>query len=95
MTSERHAENERGAGAVPNRRVEDALTDLSAYALRLELERYRLGALLAELSNPESSEAERDALMWERDQITEELDAFRLAIAHLYAQVVPAPGDTR
>jgi hypothetical protein len=39
MTRERHAEKQEGAAAVRNRRVHDALTDLSAYALGLNPER--------------------------------------------------------
>ena len=69
--------------AVVNHRVNDALTDLSAYALTLDSERLRLDNRLRELAVIESSVEERHPLLRERDEISEELAALRAAIGAL------------
>jgi hypothetical protein len=69
--------------AVVNQRVNDALTDLSAYALTLDSERLRLDSRLRELAGIESSVEERHPLLRERDEISEELAALRAAIGAL------------
>jgi len=74
----------RGAGL--EERVNDALTDLSAYALRLDIECHRLDARFDELTQRESSAAERKALVRERAEIAEEICAFRGIIAALHEQ---------
>jgi hypothetical protein len=75
----------------PEQRVNDALTDLSAYALSLEAEHRRLEQRLLELAGNESSAAERRAVLRERDEISEELNAFRRAVMALRDQVLPGP----
>jgi hypothetical protein len=67
--------------------VHDALTDLSAYALSLDVERHRVDDRLLELAEIESSVAERRALLRERDAIAEELTALRQTIAAFSDQV--------
>ena len=61
----------------------DALTDLSAYALTLDAERLRLENRLRELAASNSSVEERHPLLRERDEICEELAALRAAIGAL------------
>jgi hypothetical protein len=68
------------AGGV-DQSVHDALTDLSAYTLSLDLERHRLDDRILELAEVESSVAERRALLRERDGVTAELTALRRTIA--------------
>jgi hypothetical protein len=82
-------------GTDTDRRVNDALTDLSAYALTLEGEYHRLERRLVELAGRESSADERRAILRERDEISEELDAFRRAVMALRDQILrrPPPRD--
>jgi hypothetical protein len=75
--------------AVVNQRVNDALTDLSAYALTLDSERLRLDNRLRELAGIESSVEERHPLLRERDEICEELAALRAAIGALREHISP------
>jgi hypothetical protein len=70
-----------------DRRVHDAVTNLSAYALTLEVERKRLDDRLIDLARIESSAADRRALLRERDEIGRELNAFRRAIRAFQADV--------
>ena len=63
-----------------DQRVNDALTDLSAYALTLDVECLRLDDRLLELAQTESLAAERRALLRERNEIAEELTALRRTI---------------
>jgi hypothetical protein len=72
----------------PEPRVYEALTDLSAYALRFDFEVQRLNDRLAELAAAETSAAERRALMRERDEMVEELQAFRGAISAFQRDVL-------
>ena len=67
--------------------MSDALTDLSTYALTLDVECHHLDDRLRELAQTESSAAERRALVRERDELVEELTAFRGAITALSEQV--------
>jgi hypothetical protein len=60
--------------------VHDAITDLTAYALTLDMECHRLDSRLRELLERESSAAERRAVVRERDEIAEKLNALRRAI---------------
>lgn len=73
-------------GADLDERVNDALSDLSAYALRLDIECHRLDARFDELTDQESSAAERRALVRERAEIAEEISAFRRIIVALQEQ---------
>jgi hypothetical protein len=85
---EQHCHSELGSkpGSV-DQNVHDALTDLSAYALSLDLERHRVDDRIRELAEIESSVAERRALLRERDGIVEELAALRRTIAAFSDQV--------
>lgn len=68
---------------VPNERANEALTDLSAYALTLDVECHRLEDRMLELAQRDSSAAERRALVRERAEMAEELNAFRRVISAL------------
>jgi DNA repair exonuclease SbcCD ATPase subunit len=68
-------------------RVNNALTDLSAYALTLDSERLRLDTRMRELARSDSSVEERFALLREHDEILDELDALRAAINALREQI--------
>jgi hypothetical protein len=82
-----HSQRDRPrGGAGLEERVNDALTDLSAYALRLDIECHRLDRRFDELTDQESSAAERRALVQERAEIAEEISAFRRIIAALHEQ---------
>jgi hypothetical protein len=85
---EQHCQSELGPkpGSV-DQSVHDALTDLSAYALSLDLERHRVDDRILELAEIESTVAERRALLRERDGIVEELTALRRTIAAFSDQV--------
>jgi hypothetical protein len=71
-------------------RLHDALTDLNAYAMTLDLERHRVEVRLLELALSGCSGAELRALARERAERTDELRAFRGAIAH-FEQFRPPP----
>lgn len=73
-------------------RVNDALTDLSAYALKLDSECHRLGERVLELATRESSSAERRAVVRERAERAEELSAFRRFIKALARAAAPPAG---
>jgi hypothetical protein len=68
-------------------RVNNALTDLSAYALTLDSERLRIDTRMRELARSESSLEERYALLCEHDEILDELAALRAAIGALREQI--------
>jgi hypothetical protein len=70
-----------------NQRANDALTDLSAYALTLDSERLRLDHRIRELARTDSSAEERYALLCEHDEILDELAALRAAIGALREQI--------
>jgi hypothetical protein len=92
MQAKRHSQGAPDLGVDwPDRRVNDALTDLSAYALTLEAEHHRLEDRLLELAGNESSTAERRAVLRERDEISEELNAFRRAVTALRDQLLRRP----
>lgn len=69
------------------KRVNDALTDLSAYALTLDIECHRLDNRVLELTQQDSSASERRALVRKRDEIADELGAFRQVISELQQQI--------
>jgi hypothetical protein len=68
-------------------RVNNALTDLSAYALTLDSERLRLDTRMRALARSDSSVEERFALLREHDEILDELAALRSAINALREQI--------
>lgn len=61
--------------------MHDALTDLDAYALFLEIQCQRLERGVIELASAGLSDAECLAQLRERAQMAEELTAFRSAVA--------------
>ncbi|HTP22275.1 MAG TPA: hypothetical protein VMJ65_21885 [Solirubrobacteraceae bacterium] len=69
-----------------DKRIDDALTDLRAYALTLDVECHRLGSRVLELAQQDSSTSERRAVVQERDEIADELSAFRQVISELAQQ---------
>jgi hypothetical protein len=71
--------------------ADDALTNLSAYALTLDGECHRLGDRLLELAKTESEAAERRAVLREHEEIEAELRAFRRAVTALREQVAHGP----
>jgi hypothetical protein len=72
-------------------RADDALTNLSAYALTLDGEWHRLSDRLLELAKTESEPAERNAVLREQEEIEAELRAFRRAVTALREQVEQGP----
>jgi hypothetical protein len=69
-----------------DKRVNDALTDLNAYALTLDIECHRLDDRVLELAQQDSSASERRAVVQKRDEIADELSAFRQVISELQQQ---------
>jgi hypothetical protein len=76
-------------------RANDALTNLSAYALRLDAEYYRLNDRLLELAHTEQALAEFGTVLRERDEIAAERDAFRHAVVALREQLPLGPTSGR
>jgi hypothetical protein len=72
-------------------RANEALTNLSAYALGLDVEYHRLDDRLHELANHEAAAAELGAVLRERDDVAAQRVAFRRALTALRAQVAPEP----
>lgn len=70
----------RSSGAELDRRMSDALTDLAAYALNLDIECDRLDKRVGALTEADGSAAELWALLRERAELAEERDEFRGAI---------------
>jgi hypothetical protein len=66
-----------------HRRMDDALTELAAYALLMEVERNRVQQRFMELGAIESSAADRVDLMRQSSEMTEELEAFRVVLTAL------------
>jgi hypothetical protein len=67
--------------------MHDALTDLDAYALLLEIQCQRLERRVIELANAGLSDAECLAQLRERAEMAEELTAFRSAVAAFGGEV--------
>jgi hypothetical protein len=82
-------------GAEAGDRANDALTNLSAYALRLDLEYHRLDDRLFELANAEPAPAELGAVLRERAELAAERDAFRRAVVALRDQLWPVTACDR
>lgn len=97
MPITRHSRRDSGdlvAAESPGReRVYEALTDLSAYALRFDIECHRLDGRLVELASCGSSPAERRALLRERARMEEEGKALRRAIAAFRTAALSAQHD--
>ena len=69
------------------RQMDDALTELAAYALLMEVERNRIQRRFIELGATESSAADRVELMDEASEMGEELEAFRDTLTALADEV--------
>ena len=79
-TKQRSQRNGLSEGERSRKRLDDALTDLSVYALSLDTECRRLDERLLELTKRESSAAECLAVLRERAEVAEEATAFRHAV---------------
>jgi hypothetical protein len=82
-----------GGGA--GERANDALTNLSAYALTLDLEYHRLDDRLMELAKTEPAAAELGSVLRERAELAAEREAFRGAVMALREQLSPIPACDR
>jgi hypothetical protein len=69
-------------------RVYDALTDLSAYALALDGELHRMDDRLLALAQIQSAPEEVQAVLRERDELSEELQALRCVVRAFREQVL-------
>ncbi len=79
----------RSSGADLDQRTSDALTDLAAYALNLDLEYSRLDKRVGKLTLDECPAADLRALLRERAELAEEREEFRGAIAAFWEHVTP------
>lgn len=70
-----------------SKRTSDALTDLAAYALSLDIEYQRLDKRVWELTHERCSGAALSALLHERAELAEERDEFRGAIVAFREQL--------
>jgi hypothetical protein len=75
-------------------RTQDALTNLSAYAMTLDAVYLRLDNRLVELASTESEAAEFQSVLREREEIAAERDAFRRAVTSLRERVHAHCGDS-
>jgi hypothetical protein len=72
-------------GDVDGKRADDAITNLSAYALKLDFEYHRLDDRLLELLKGGVGAAEElRALLHERDELGAAREAFRRSVAALH-----------
>jgi len=71
-----------------NQRIFDALTNLTAYALKLDIEYCRVDKRVGELTQEECSGADLWAVLRERAELAEECQEFRGAIAAFREQFV-------
>jgi hypothetical protein len=74
-----------GGGHIDDR-ANDALTNLMAYALTLDVEYHRLDDRLAELAKSDSRAEEVHAILRERDEVGAQREAFRRSVAALREQ---------
>ncbi len=65
-------------------RADDAITDLSAYALKLDFEYHRLDDRLLELLKGEAAAEELRTVLRERDELGRAREAFRRSVAALH-----------
>ena len=79
----------RSTGGDLDQRTSDALSDLAAYALELDIEYYRLDRRVGELTQERGSAADLWAILSERAELAEECQEFRGVIAALREQVAP------
>ena len=69
---------------IAGKRADDAITNLSAYALKLDFEYHRLEDRLRELLKGGAATAELRAALCEREELGAARDAFRGSVAALY-----------
>lgn len=94
-TAQRHHHDQgRKVGGVGDR-ANDALTNLSVYALALDAEYHRRNDRLLELAKTEQTPAELGTVLRERDEIAAEREAFRHAVLALREQLPPGPSAGR
>lgn len=86
-TAQRRHGDPRSHFGGPRERANDALTNLSVYALSLDAEYHRLDDRLLELANTEAAAAELGTVLRERDEIAAEREAFRHAVVALREQL--------
>jgi hypothetical protein len=82
-------------GGGVRQRANDALTNLSMYALTLDVEYHRLDDRLLELAKTDPGTAELGRLLRERDEIAAEREAFRRAVLALREQLPLGPARGR
>jgi hypothetical protein len=72
-------------GEDPGKRADDAITNLSAYALKLDFEYHRLHARLNELLKGDGAAVEElRIVLHERDELGAARDAFRQSVTALH-----------
>ena len=76
-------------GGELNQRMSDALTDLVAYALKLDVEYDLLDRRVEELTREQGSAGDLRSLLRERAELAEEVEEFRGAIASFREQLLP------
>lgn len=97
----RHAKRATTArGDDAGKRADDAITNLSAYALKLDCEYHRLDDRLLELLNGEAAAAEElRTVLRERDELGAAREAFRRSVTALHdltqREMQPALSDQR
>jgi hypothetical protein len=69
---------------IAGKRADDAITNLSAYALKLDFEYHRLDDRLRELLTGGAAAAELGAALRERDELAAAREAFRRSVTALY-----------
>jgi hypothetical protein len=72
------------AGDDAGKRADDAITNLSAYALRLDFEYHRLDDRLLELSGEGAAGEEVRTVLRERNELGAARDAFRRSVTALH-----------
>jgi len=82
-------------GGDASERANDALTNLSAYALTLDLEYHRLDDRLLELAKTEPAAAELGSVLRERAELAAEREAYRCALIALHEQLLPVTACDR
>ena len=82
-------------GAEAGDRANDALTNLSAYALTLDQEYHRLDDRLFELANTDPAPDELGMVLRERAELAAEREAFRRAVIALRERLAPVTAGDR
>ena len=80
----RHGKREVPPGGDPGKRAEDAITNLSAYALGLDLEYHQLSDRLLERLRGDAAADELRTLLRERDELEAAREAFRRSVGELH-----------